>query len=428
MAIIIPEKMYVGFQARSETQDDWKVPYNEREYKEVRLGFATYYEENAAFEKRKATIDNWSQPYYRNTPKEIIPAEIIDNQLLDGFKMAREVRRHGWGSGNVLWRIEDPRGFELEISSANMASIMACTTIINGEIQGKCKWGWNTVGGSRVVLLPEGSEPYQDAIRDTKRRNAATIPMKDVSPGMRVELKNEFVGVYCGPMHYLYRQYGHSYNYGSDDNPNEFDQGWISSNRKIHFFLQDDGVVYMMSSPKVANILDDSTTFSVEDGVDLINTQLRIEAEVAAAGTTLNVVFVSSVPIKESDYASKLVPIEYQDFKTICGEADRYQHHLCGQRLPIVTLNDNLHDILMLHQSNLRNEKEIESSVVDGERLRQTCTIKYRREPVTKTYMWMGPRRTQQAKRILNKDTLECLPLFIFMIEHKGQLYSPRIY
>jgi hypothetical protein len=95
------------------------------------LGFATPYEPNLkAYEKRKSTIDSWVRSYY-TTPVKIEPI-IIDNVPLDNFKIAESVRRVYWGGGNVVWRIQDPRGFELEISSANLARIIDCVTIQHG--------------------------------------------------------------------------------------------------------------------------------------------------------------------------------------------------------------------------------------------------------------------------------------------------------
>lgn len=69
---------------------------------------------------------------------------VMDNVLKGGFKIARNVRRAGYfGSGNVVWRVVHPDGFEFEISSENLESIIEETDIIGGVIQAKCickKW------------------------------------------------------------------------------------------------------------------------------------------------------------------------------------------------------------------------------------------------------------------------------------------------
>jgi len=216
VAVIIPEKMYIGYDERRES-NDWQTPDAEREV--TLLGFATYFVDDKAFQKRKATIDRWSKNYVterleRDDPRwdkeasnqhcqeirherpDLVP-EYIDNPLQKGFKISKSVRRSGWGSGNVLWRIEDPRGFELEISSANMASIMDCCVLDRGEINTPCRWGWDKTGGSRVVLLPEGSEPYIEATKDTKRANTK-VSLRDVNLGDTVIDKKGMEGVYLG--------------------------------------------------------------------------------------------------------------------------------------------------------------------------------------------------------------------------------------
>lgn len=93
----------------------------------------------------------------------------------------------GADGGNVKWRITDPRGFDLEISSENFASVLACTTMVNGVIQGKCVWGRL---GKDNVLLPESSEPYIEASKLTAKVNA-NLTVKDMTTGDIVELLNQ---------------------------------------------------------------------------------------------------------------------------------------------------------------------------------------------------------------------------------------------
>ena len=135
MAPTLPDKLYVTVQYREDSSSVDGL-----------LGFASPYTKDAAFRKRKLTQDGWA---YGNTEAVIINEDdsmhingaiklridpvalfmgncapkIIDNVLVAGFTIAKSVRRSsGWGgSGNVVWRIADPRGFELEIKSENFA-------------------------------------------------------------------------------------------------------------------------------------------------------------------------------------------------------------------------------------------------------------------------------------------------------------------
>lgn len=118
--ITIPDEFYVGFH---------------KEHPDTTLAFLTPNGNDSSAIKRKSTVDSWAaKQYYDYDKKEYkgsgIPSKVIKNELLSGYKIAESVRRIYWGGGNVVWRIEDPRGFEFEISSANFANILSCTTII----------------------------------------------------------------------------------------------------------------------------------------------------------------------------------------------------------------------------------------------------------------------------------------------------------
>lgn len=213
MATVIPDKLYATIQHRKEGNE---FP--------TRLGFISPYEKNAAFRKRKESQDTWA--YGRGTDFIIKEDEgvihgtngtkdvaeyfmtnafprIIKNEPATGFEIARSVRRSGWkGAGNVLWRIQDPRGFEVEIISENFASIVDCTTIVNGVIQEECVWGRE---GSVNVLLPTNSEPYKEATKQTTLVNNK-ISLKEVKIGDHVTLIDKSNktghrdGVYMGRM------------------------------------------------------------------------------------------------------------------------------------------------------------------------------------------------------------------------------------
>lgn len=268
MAIVVPKRIYINYQKRKEHDDN------------VKLGFATYADqEDKPFEKRKSTIDSWADreryEYVRHADgrsKRIekepeFPAEFIDNKPRIGFKIPRHVRRWGWNGGNVLWRVEDPRGFELEIASENMGQMLMHCTIVEGEIQGECVWGWNKTGGSKVVLLPVNSEPYQEALNDTILHNS-TVSMKDVNIGDRIVLKNGAEGVFYGKHWFLTINYMKGTTYAGWGRPSPgpypltedglattygYDGQEAVPNNK-HFLKLDSGDWYVQSGFKVALI------------------------------------------------------------------------------------------------------------------------------------------------------------------------------
>jgi hypothetical protein len=178
-AIKIPDNHYVGFSKRGE--------------EEIPLGFMTPDGTDAAAIKRKGTVDSWANPGHSG--RKGIPSKSFANKPMTGFKMGRSVRHGGgWGQGNVKWRIEDPRGFELEISSPNFAQIIAVSTLENGEILEKCVWGRL---GSDNILIPVSSDVFKAAEANTARLNKSAS-LKDLKPGYRCIMLNGDEGIYLG--------------------------------------------------------------------------------------------------------------------------------------------------------------------------------------------------------------------------------------
>lgn len=131
-----------------------------------KLGFANVYEPNSkAYAKREETQNKWAYGhgcYDKNgqlwhkgykyvwvngkndtqvvdepIDQDVLPI-VIDNTPSEGFRIQKSVSRSS--TSNKVWRILDPRGFELEISSANMEDIMHGGVIDRGLIIGKCVW------------------------------------------------------------------------------------------------------------------------------------------------------------------------------------------------------------------------------------------------------------------------------------------------
>lgn len=235
MAITIPKEYYVGKQYRK-AADEYIV-----------LGFATPSEKrDTAFNKRKETVDRWSKnlDYYCRDKGEI-ESEYIVNVPVEGFRISESVRRSSsWNGGNVLWRIADPRGFELEISSANLASIIELNGIEKGGyITGKCCYGRS---GSDNVLLPENSEPYIDAVRVTDNINNKKYTLKSLKEGDIITTKGK---------HYDMQYLGEYYILGTNINYNSEGDSVKLSKEKHKIFKRIDCDIYeILKSPTIIDI------------------------------------------------------------------------------------------------------------------------------------------------------------------------------
>ncbi len=400
MNIVISDKFYIGYNDRGTKKDP------------CMLGFATYLplddskQQKTAYEKRKSTVDNWSSGYWSRgvLKKNKHPAETLDNVLLQGFKISREVKRYGWGGGNVVWRIEDPRGFELEIQSGNMAQILAHTTMIKGEIQCKCIWGWTT---GKVVLLPEDSEPYKNAVTNTQLKQAATISLKDVNIGDRVVLKNGQKGTYLGSLHYL------SFSFTRAIDGYEF----LPSKRKTKF-IKEGKNIHAIASPKVAKITQrTSKPMTEQEGADIINTCLTGHQE-RIYGTG-GVVCTSPKPIKS--YHFDLFPTDRQIEPGI-----RY----ASKQFPLF-VRETDGQLCRVHDSF--NGGRIVLHRIDEDELINLCryVTKLRDVPASSNQgLFEARRHTYKVYDEFDTtvDMVESSQKFIGAIVFEGGQYPPRIY
>jgi hypothetical protein len=235
--IKIPAKHYVGMVKRSTE----KIP----------LGFITPWGEDAAAKKRIATVDNWSkQSYYGN---KALPSMTIDNVPMSGFKMTTDIRSSSYG-GSDKWRIEDPRGFELEITSHNLAQLLSVGMIDRGEIMDTCVWARN---GQQNVLLSTSTEEYKSAVKNTEVASM-TADWKNVKIGNTVLLQNNITGVWLGRMHGVTLD---SYHRGDDPSKNMLKV----TDKSMHVILINKeeknykNTLLLINSPKLAAITDTST-------------------------------------------------------------------------------------------------------------------------------------------------------------------------
>ncbi len=142
------DKLYVGFQ---------RERYNNSDEPRL-LGFAVPYGETKAEKSRMETVDNWSNSSrHKDDFKQ--DSRIIDNVPIRGFKLLEVVRRYS--TSNKLFRVMDPRGFELEISADNLLDLALQCTIVKGDVIEECVWAQS----NGVYLLPTTSEQYKYSLK-----------------------------------------------------------------------------------------------------------------------------------------------------------------------------------------------------------------------------------------------------------------------
>jgi hypothetical protein len=171
---------------------------------------------DAAAKKRKASVESWTHlknqwvgysdpiahrdPIYKDYEGSF---KTIDNVPTEGFRFVGDIKRsRDWfGSGASVWRVEDPRGFEFEITSGNLMMLMELTTIEQGLIKGKCIYARD---GAKNALLFEGSEEYQATLAQTNRmKDAKKFSLKSLQPGDEVKMVDGSTAFYYGKVNCL---------------------------------------------------------------------------------------------------------------------------------------------------------------------------------------------------------------------------------
>ena len=117
------------FASKQRTQDTWA--YDNHFYNEEGLVVRT--------EHRWTRKNGQSEcvTFERPVPEHLQP-RIIANLPRDGFQLVKSVSRYS--TSNKLWRVLDPGGFELEISTSNLEDLMMDCVIDHGIIKSTCVW------------------------------------------------------------------------------------------------------------------------------------------------------------------------------------------------------------------------------------------------------------------------------------------------
>lgn len=174
------------------------------------LAYMCQYEETKAGEPTSSTVTKqrtgrrWSQ--FTEKAKEDYLGEIVENKPLGGFYVGNSVSR--WSTSNKLFRVEDPRGFTVEIPTDNLATLLHHTTVVKGFVQEECVWGRE---GGNHILLPVNSEPYKLAMKDIETLEEKLIPVSELKVGDWVKFfkdnNNEYY--FCGRVKITWKVRGH---------------------------------------------------------------------------------------------------------------------------------------------------------------------------------------------------------------------------
>lgn len=176
----------------------------------ARIGATTVYKVKEGGRSRDYLCDEQG----RAIVDHVIPAEegeeaIVENLPTIGFYVGCSVSR--WSTSNKLFRVEDPRGFTVEIPTDNLATLLHHTTVVKGVVAEACVWGRE---GNNHILLPVNSEPYLLTLDQMDTLENKLISVKDLKVGDWVKMfedKEEYY--YVGRMRGTWKLTGERRNY-----------------------------------------------------------------------------------------------------------------------------------------------------------------------------------------------------------------------
>ena len=176
--LIIPEKINVGFQKRTDTYSGF-------------LAFVVYTDAKGNMKKEKSW-NGWRD--------KKIPQKDFSNVPTSGFVLNQDAggKRHSWSSWDTRMekvRVFDPRGFEIEITIPNLLFILQeCSSIKGKGIEGELIYGWDK---QELILLPACCPEYVQS-QDHTSLQTKKVTAKDIVEGGVYKMKDHSIVMYLG--------------------------------------------------------------------------------------------------------------------------------------------------------------------------------------------------------------------------------------
>lgn len=173
--LYIPDKLNVGYQERENTYTG-------------KLAYVIYYDQKGVLRK-EGSWKSWCKHFIGE----------VDNTPTSGFVLNKGVggqrESYGWNARNEYIRVYDPRGWEFEISVANLLFILQeCTSTKGKGLEGEFVYSWD---GKDLVLIPTSCEDYKECLEFTDNQ-AKKVSKSDVNVGDWVTFKDGEKRIYLG--------------------------------------------------------------------------------------------------------------------------------------------------------------------------------------------------------------------------------------
>lgn len=239
---VIPQIIYAGFRIRPTNRNQRTSDGG----KNVALAFVTYQNQKGELQHKEA-FDRWRDTDIPRIPFDNVPtAEMV----ITGFATR-------YSTSNKLIRVEDPRGFQVEITVENFINMIQNITIENSVVKDECAWGWS---GGKLMLFKVGSDEYLEAKANFDYDGQKSIPIKQVNIGDECHLGNGKTGIYYGGWHTVEASWNFNVYYLDEYNVKD-----LGKSKKYYYF-------------KVGDIMEKYSSANVkahEPGIELTEDRAR---------------------------------------------------------------------------------------------------------------------------------------------------------
>lgn len=173
--LYIPSIINVGYQERENTYTG-------------KLAYIVYTDEKGVIRK-ETSWKGWCKHFlgeFKNTPT----SGFVLNKGVGGQRES-----YGWNTRNEYIRVYDPRGWEFEISVANLLFILQeCTSTKGKGLEGEFVYSWD---GKELVLIPTSCEDYKECLTFTENKSKK-VSKADVRVGNWCTFKDGEKKIYLG--------------------------------------------------------------------------------------------------------------------------------------------------------------------------------------------------------------------------------------
>ncbi len=290
--LFIPTKLKVGYQKRDDT-------YSKK------LAYVIYYDSKNVLRK-ETSWQGWRD-------KTITPND-YENVPTEGFVLNRGVggtrESYGWNARNEYIRVYDPRGFEFEISVANLLFILQeCTSTKGKGLEGEFVYSWD---GKELVLLPVSSTEYKKCTEYTKLQDGK-ISVKSLVEGHTYRTKKQEELVYLGKFNWYDLEYKDKsntrYSYGKNCDYTEIEK---ESKQFIFYNEKNKSIVNLKSVSILAECISSTVNVNYATYLDKFLSMKESGKIVELIEKELDIETIEDIKLKKKyDWANEIISNDY---------------------------------------------------------------------------------------------------------------------